>query len=383
MLNTCRSGDLEAQKGTWQVADAFTKVGVPAVIAMQGDVEGRAATAFAAGFFEALLAGELLDVAVARGRRRAADTMTFARRDFCLPTLTLSAPAERIVPKRYAIDARQLMDIETLLPVTAFVDRRVERRDLLNHLASEEVRAAGLLTTIEGESEVGKTMLVQWVLRQLAYRGRDIMYVDLRTPDRTPRTPIGVLRAIRDEVRLFPSAAPGDPRSFHPWTRDLNHLVKGEPPPIAPVLAPQPDNDEAFDADQRDLDHIFAGFRYALGAVAERPLLIALDHLEAVSQPDLPDLMAGLIQPLARGSVGRARLLVAAAAGAIPAGLSPGLKVSIPSFQPEDTCVLVTQYLLYHDCWSDERKRFVEAFRQTKPWKPEVFRNMLMIARNF
>jgi hypothetical protein len=387
VLNACRSGELGAQQGTWQVADAFTKLGVPAVIAMQGDIDGRAAAAFAAGFFEALLAGELLDVAVSRGRRRVADKMTFARRDFCLPTLTLSEPAERAVPKRYAIDDRKLMEVEAVLPVAAFVDRTLERRGLLDQLTCKEARAEGLLTAIEGESEVGKTVLVQWALRQLAYRGRDVVYVDLRTPDRTPRTQVGVLRAIRDAVRPVRPAPPEDPRSFHAWTRDLNHLVHGEPPPKDPVGAPEPDANDEYDADQSDLDQIFAGFLTVLGAVAENePLLIALDHLEAISQRDLEtDLAVGLIRPLASGRVGRVRLLLAGTGvqGALP-GLSPGLNVTVPSFRPEDKCVLITQYLLYHDCWSEERRRFVAGLRgTTKPWKPTDFEKMLTLAGGF
>lgn len=230
VLNACRSGALGAQDGTWQVADAFTALGVPAVVAMQGDIEGRAAAAFAAGLFESLLASDTLDVAVGAGRRRAADAVGFARRDFALPTLTLGEPAERVVPKRYGIAGNRLMRVQATLPVAPLVDRTRERRNLLAHLFHHEMQADALLTTVVGEQQVGKTALVRWALRQLAYRGLDVVYVDLRTPDGVPRTQIGVLRAIRDEIQSACPAPAADPCSFHTWTRDLNHLVHGEPP---------------------------------------------------------------------------------------------------------------------------------------------------------
>jgi hypothetical protein len=387
VLNACRTGQLGAQDGTWEVADAFAELGVPAVVAMQGDIEGRAAVAFAAAFFEGLLAGELLDVAVTRGRRRAADTVGFAARDFSLPTLTLREPAERIVPKRYAIDAQKLFAVEAVLPVAAFVDRTKERRRMLAHLAPAEERADALLTAVDGDSQVGKTTLVHWALRQLAYRGHDVAYVDMRTPDETPRTQVGVLRAIRDAVQRVRPAPPGDIRSFDRWTRDLNHLVEGEPPPPDPVTEAVKDLNHEYNADPSDLEQIFEGFLEVLGAVVKDGpmLLIALDHLEAVNPSDLKaDLTPSLIQPIVAGRYPRLRLLLAGLGvqAAFETTVKPGLEVTVPSFPPEDMWVLVTQYLVYHDCWSDERKTLVNALRNsTQPWKPEQLGYMLKVAR--
>jgi predicted nucleotide-binding protein len=98
-LDACRSGDQRSQVGTWQVAEAFMRRGAYAVLAMQGDIDGGVAATFNRGLYQALLEIPAIDVAVARGRRNALAAAP-RRRDFCLPTLTLARPPDRVLPRR-------------------------------------------------------------------------------------------------------------------------------------------------------------------------------------------------------------------------------------------------------------------------------------------
>ena len=67
VLNACRAGQGGGQAAS--VAGALVRAGVPAVIAMQGDLPDEAAHAFAGGFYAALAAGQPVDRAVAAGRK--------------------------------------------------------------------------------------------------------------------------------------------------------------------------------------------------------------------------------------------------------------------------------------------------------------------------
>ena len=215
-LNACRSGDHQPQLGTWQVADAFIRRGAYAVLAMQGDIDGGAAATFSRGLYDALLENATLDVAVARGRRRVRAAVP-GQRDFGLPTLTLSRPPNRVLPLRLGIDRERLKIVDMLLPRQPFVDRKDDRRTLLECL--DPPAADGVaLTSIEGESEVGKTALAQWTLRQLACRGHDVVYVDLAVAygarDGAKCSAIDVLRAIRQAIYNVRVPEPGAVRPF-------------------------------------------------------------------------------------------------------------------------------------------------------------------------
>ena len=290
-LNACRSGDLRPQVGIWQVADAFMRRGAYAVLAMQGDIDGGAAATFSRGLYRALLENPAIDVAVARGRRSVLAAGS-GRRDFCLPTLTLSRPSDRVLPRRLGIGRQRLGIVDMLLPQQPFVDRKDDRRTLLEQL--DPPAADGVaLTSIEGESDVGKTALARWTLRQLACRGRDVVYVDLAAGnekrDDAKCSAIDVLRAIRDAVPKVRAPQTAAVRPFDPWTRALNHLCVGKPVPLGEVTAQVTDDDAQFNADPRDLNEIFRLFLEVLMSLAEPKLLIALDHTEAVDSDHFRD----------------------------------------------------------------------------------------------
>jgi CHAT domain len=387
-LNACRSVDHQPQLGTWQVADAFIRRGAYAVLAMQGDIDGGAAATFSRGLYDALLENATLDVAVARGRRRVRAAVPRAR-DFGLPTLTLSRPPNRVLPLRLGIDRERLRIVDMLLPRQPFVDRKNDRRTLLECL--DPPAADGVaLTSIEGESEVGKTALTQWTLRQLACRGHDVVYVDLAVAygalDGAKCSAIDVLRAIREAVYNVRVSESGAVRPFDAWTLALNHLCVGKPVPAGEVTAPVRDDDAPFASDPHDMEEIFSRFREVLTSLAEPKLLIALDHTEAVDPGEFrEDVFPKLIEPIALDPNARVGLLLAGlVVDDLLVGITPGHGVVLRPFEACEMPTLVRQYLRYHDEWSPARERLAWVIDH---WggslKPETFEYLRDFLGNF
>jgi CHAT domain len=355
-LNACRSGDHQPQVGTWQVADAFIRRGAYAVLAMQGDIDGGAAATFSRGLYDALLENATLDVAVARGRQRALAAGS-NRRDFGLPTLTLSRPPDRVLPLRLGIDQERLDKVNMLLPRKPFVDRKDYRRGLLERLDPPAAEGVAL-TSIDGESDVGKTALAVWTLRQLACRGHDVVYVDLAagygTHDGAKCSAIDVLRAIREAIHRVRAPL----RPFDPWTRALNHLCVGEPVPLDAVPDQVTDEGAQFNSDPGGLEEIFRRFLEILTSLAEPKLLIALDHTEAVDPGEFrDDVFPNLIAPIVLDQNVRVGLLLAGLrVDNLLVGITPGYGVVLRPFEACEMPMLVRQYLRFHDAWSSDRE---------------------------
>lgn len=68
-LQTCFSGRVDGN-ALFMAAEGILKAGVPAVLAMQYDIEREAADSFAQRVYQELLAGKAIDVAVVHGRNR-------------------------------------------------------------------------------------------------------------------------------------------------------------------------------------------------------------------------------------------------------------------------------------------------------------------------
>jgi hypothetical protein len=379
-LNACRSGDLRPQVGIWQVADAFMLRGAYAVLAMQGDIDGGAAATFSRGLYDALLENATLDVAVAKGRQRALAAGS-DRRDFGLPTLTLSRPPDRVLPPRLGIGEERLDKVNMLLPRQPFVDRKVNRRTLLECLDPPGAEGVAL-TSIEGESDVGKTALAMWTLRQLACRGHEVVYVDLAAGygrhDGAKCSAIDVLRVIRDAVHRVRTPEPGAVRPFDPWTHALNHLCVGKPV-VGAVTAQVRDERMQFNAHPDDLEEIFDRFRDVLTSLAEPRLLIALDHTEAVDSEEFRrDVLPKLIEPIVLARPARVGLLLAGlGVDDLLVGITPGYGVVLRPFKACEMPILVRQYLRYHDAWSSDREDFAPLIdRWDGSLKPETFELM-------
>jgi hypothetical protein len=365
VLNACRSGDAgdNPQLGTWHVADAFAALGTAAVLAMQGDIQGTAAAAFSNGFYEALADDQDIDVCVASGRLSAITKMP-ERRDFALPTLTLSRPPNRVLPRRLSEDPKpDVGTIDTLLLLQAFVDRQPARRELLDHLHGRTNAEASRLTAVDGEPEVGKSELVRWALRQLARRGRNVFYVDLRMSEKELNfSAIGVLNEICGVVE----SVHGLDTRFTRWSKRVQDLM-GEA---------ANDRTTALEADPRDVDKVFKQFFNALTQLSDTPIVLALDHVHAVPDDQFEEVMTRLLKPLVLDPDKRVVLVLSGDSLADRLkGLTPGFEVKLTGFDASATRLLVSQYFRIEGQWSawppDHRDKIVDFVQlQGQSWKP-------------
>ena len=112
ILNACRTNRHDEHEGVWNVSDAFVELGVPAVVAMQGNIRASAAIDFTATLYGALARGIALDVALTAARRRMRDRDGHSLPDFGLPVLQLTRRADAVLRIGHSIadDARRQLE---------------------------------------------------------------------------------------------------------------------------------------------------------------------------------------------------------------------------------------------------------------------------------
>jgi hypothetical protein len=192
-LDTCRSAagssGLSQQTAQWSVAGRFLHGGCSAVIAMHADVRGSLAGVGAAAFYAALADGATLDIALAAGRLAIAHRAPGGQNAFdpYLPRLVVTRPVEAIVRHLSEVKIDECPDVTAALKT--FVDRDDERRQLLSLLASG-TRAV----VVTGDSEIGKSWLLQWCMDAWLRRRMEVRYVEIAGCI----TWLDVLCAIRD-----------------------------------------------------------------------------------------------------------------------------------------------------------------------------------------
>ncbi|MES1242824.1 MAG: CHAT domain-containing protein [Acidobacteriota bacterium] len=96
-LNSCNTATFGTPNPFTGVAGALVLRGFPAVIAMRSAIEDEAAAAFSDAFYDSLLGGKPLEVAVQAGRLKA--KMAAPTDDWGLPILFLQAQEELTVPR--------------------------------------------------------------------------------------------------------------------------------------------------------------------------------------------------------------------------------------------------------------------------------------------
>lgn len=309
ILNACRTSSLEKQNGAWEIAATFTQLGASAVVAMQADIRGDSAAAFAHGLYSALADGRSLDVAVANGRARITQVVGVGvdRRDFGLPSLTVSAPPADILRTRFCVAPEFRPSVESNnRRLWAFVDRAAERRRLWRridpepeelHREEDGVRPPAI--TIVGGSHVGKTELARWCVGTCQLHGGNAVYVDLKRDQRLHF--VQTLHVIREalvdatEVHTERNAS-----AFGPWLEALDGLGRGV------------NGDDARPWPPDALEIVFTMFGDALRAAAgDRPLLIALDHTPDRDDESWKFVCDRLLARVARHRLSPVRLLVA------------------------------------------------------------------------
>lgn len=362
VLNACRTGDLAAQDGTWNLIEALRSMGVLGVVAMQADMPSEAAVTFAAKFYEEIGAGHPIDVAANRGRHAVWLRFSHEQREWAMPSLTVWAPPDRILPLRCGAAQEAIEAIRRCKAhrhVERFVDRYRERRMWLSVDPDDQPDHPARVLLVTGEVDAGKTDLVYSCLLTCFLRGRRLTYVDL---DRKPMDWLDVLRRIRQgvpDLPLAPALDTLDRGAFTTWSHDINYLARGEWP--APARFGKAEDERgrfaprSEDADQQ-IEFAFELFGSALVSLADdQPFIVALDHLEGIAFNDFRRyLWPNLVQRVADGDLGHVRMIVVLRpeqrAAFVPddADLSHVEEVEVATFAPKDYPRLAREYLARH-----------------------------------
>jgi hypothetical protein len=301
ILNACRSADADLQQGAWGVAEKFTEIGVPAVIAMQADIRGDSAAKFTGALYRALAESAPLDAAVAAGRRAITDLHGDEQRDFALPSLSVSWPPGAVLRLGCGADAQLPPPVESMPKhFTGFVDRTLERGRLSRGLDPDSEDAKydpgppAPLIAVVGPADVGKTELARWLVSASELNGGNAVYVDLDNHGRRPF--LATLEAIRDALGDSGDHGERNLRAFERWDQ---------------LVADNADLDGTRPLQPNAVDMVFSEFNDALReAAGQRPLLIVLDHVGGVQPEHWEFVCKRLLQPIARRQLAPVRAIV-------------------------------------------------------------------------
>lgn len=327
IVNACRSSDLNVQKGVWTVTNAFdANEQVRAVIGMQADVRGAAAARLSGPLYRALAEGRALDVGLAEARRAMLVVPEeLKRRDWALPQLLVKTPPDCVAPLRAPITSERRKEVRKLPPfsqVAAFIDREAERCLLGSEIRPAKPKQRSGLIVVTGQKQAGKSWLVCWSLEACKLWNWDLAYLDMKE-ERTCDS----LQVLRRLYRALVDAADATERqnvrrAFNAFNHGLNHVEafaeKREPP--AYVAGPEEVIEETrYKADlpwptNVDLDRakpLIHRFRDNLKSVAQgRPLIIAIDALNVLSNHFNELLAPELFKPLTSGPAPAVRMIL-------------------------------------------------------------------------
>jgi CHAT domain len=293
-LNSCRSGNsatLDDQKSVLSISSAFRDRGVPAVLAMQADVQGEYAGRLAAKIYHSLVEGNALDFALIKAREQLINSINngLLHRAWALPSLMVSKPPEEILlltPKvadpRRAKLIKQCPEFNKIIP--QFVNRKENRRSIVQGfypiLSTDETRH---LTIIRGKSGLGKSWIVHWCLEGCATQNHQVRYVPI--VDTEGKDWLDVLLQIRDGDSTKRNSLihePLDAAAFADFNWELHHRLQGKDEiPIRngrTVAPPQKNGARLEGLGEHFARDTFASFRVALQlAAGDQPLVLALD----------------------------------------------------------------------------------------------------------
>jgi CHAT domain-containing protein/AAA ATPase-like protein len=374
ILNACRTGGAAAEErgddpktsqfASWAVGAAFLYKRVPAVLSMQGPIDGDLAARFAERFYGALADRAPIDVAVAKGRDTIAanEPANYQSRQVWLPSLTISAPPESVLPPRYRIEKPRFDRVQTVIqPLGPFVDRRSDRKKLLKRLDLHEAVVGDLdprLIVVTGDENTGKTELVKWALAQLSYRGASGVYVDLRSNGTRDFFDVITLihRALLDMIRLKEE----DKTPLDDFENELRSWRESEKRPVG---------------DQRHslARSLVEGMR---ALAEERPLVVALDHLESADEEDFREAVSpNLLKPVVFGNAAHTRvILVHRRTTGITGELPTADPVELQGFEAGEGPTLFRQYLRFHRIDWDEHIEKLVIRNLDERWRPDRLR---------
>jgi hypothetical protein len=289
VLNACQSGQEGEHRGARAAAAGLAALKVPAVIAMQGPITGKAAALFAKGLYQSLSAGVPLDRAVAKARLEVTDVAPVNERDYAMPSLVLRAPPELILG--LGDPWVTLSGQPRLAGMLSFVDRIAMRQQLWKRLKPDQVTGSRVLT-VTGPARTGKGSLVRWCLGVALVRGYPVAFADL-SKDRyvdsagfLDRLIAAVSAGCADEIRDELAGCRAELDAYRSERSKVNSQAQS-----------------------------LLGLYERLGkvlAAAERTLIIGIDGLTSLdSGAWLDEAVPAFVQPIALGQRGNVRLIFA------------------------------------------------------------------------
>jgi CHAT domain-containing protein len=315
ILNACRSADAQATQSSYDIASTFARIGARCTIAMQSDIDGAVAAAFAKGVYEKIVDGAPVHCAVAKTRVEISRTHGM-NSDWPVPVLQLCCSPDSALPRRSLLAqdvSEEVVGAREFEDLGQFVDRTKERRSL----CGDEETSPKRLLVIYGDSGQGKTFLLKWCTRHFALRNFNVRYVDFAdTKNKTFRDALTDIRKGDGKTSLLTGRL--DDGAFAAFDARMTQITTAAAPT------------EDYLATISDL------FRQALADVARtRPLLLCLDHLvnAALIPGEHRFLKQHLVEPVASGGVPNVRLLLTVAASTLQgdlrwlAGISNSLKL--------------------------------------------------------
>ena len=281
-LNACRT-QVPAQ-AMRSVSAAFLNGGALSTVAMLADVKGVEAGECAARFYEFLVGGYPVDVALSLARAK----LSVDKRGAFLPVLTVKADPTRLLPSPCcALPAGGAVPARPAV----FIDRHDHRRKLLHHFFTPKAGKRRYVLGLKGLTGLGKTALSWWCLGTLAWRN---------------------LLVIRT-----------DAGNYKDWFGLLTAIANGDGGDLQP-LPPQPleefrklVEDAKTIEGVKNIEKFFAAFLEGLRAAAgERQVILCIDEWKKTERSGDPltylgPLIKYLFNPIANGD-GKIRALIPA-----------------------------------------------------------------------
>lgn len=294
-INSCRSESKnqdyeENKKQAWSIGDIFRKLGVPAVLTMQADINGKVAGVFAGSLYKSLAELDPLDTALAHARSSAKTAAGgFDKREWALPVLTVAVAPEEILPlKPKAERIDEIKECTAFKEIEVFSDRREERRRLIRgfYPLPPAIENRDLII-VKGGKETGKSWLAKWCMEACALLNHDIRYVEVGGQE--SKTWLDILFQIRfgNEGQRSSLLIHNrlDDAAFERFHWETESRFKGHKPPAVwdGTVVPHrqlkvADPDAKWTPDF--IEETFKSFRTCITQAAKvnNPLIIVMDH---------------------------------------------------------------------------------------------------------
>lgn len=389
VLNACHAART-AEGVHWSLVDAFAAAGVPAIVAMQTEVEEAHASTFSTSLYQSLCEGRSVDCAVSAARKAVyalfSDSPLLCR-GWSIPSLTLTTHPDKAFRFTPDLPPARLLDLTTApAMLKGFVNRSGIRRELWRLLDGSP--APRDLVVIKGPAQTGKTSLGLWVTNVCGLRGQETVCIDLKGDMRYVDS-LAVMRLIRDGGDLASSdyvLQRGN--TFAAFDRALPFLMRGQQVPEGNTPPPPFQWTDAFDGTEEDMKKLFALFRLGLQESARtRPLLITLDHCGAIQDAHFNNyIWPELLRPLARREISNVRGLVILGndeyENIFRLGRYEGLfhKENIQNFSAQEYVPLIVEYLVLHGLDYDkavQAANLLAQIRPPEPWPPKKLSDVL------